>query len=479
MQLRFIPALLWVGAASAALAAPNQVANPELESDLSGWMGQGGSISQVALDAFGRADSGSAQLTASLGGSVTLYQCVAVAANIDVDFGAWVEIPSFQEATGSAVVKLEWWSEPGCAGSQIDVPAETATISAVGTWSYAALRNVTPPEGAHSAKLRAMNLPDAADFIVHFDSLFAAPAGALFVPAVGEIVVADGSKKIVKVEPETGAQRLISSGAYFARPTGVAIDGAGTLWVVSPVGTPLVTVDPATGLQDAPMTTGATPSSPWDIDIAYDGSFWIAGNGLWELAMPGANVVLRKALANTAYGLFVDTNFATGETSIVTLALGGAGLADFDSGSGDLTPVAGTPTVSGRYDYGVWMPNDSSTRVFTEVEPIAPSSCNGAASGVQAVDGDPPIVGGNFRCPRGLATGGPDDPGYVSDGSAFTGSQEGQIIAIDRAGTQTLVTRSGFLVDPWDVEVVPEPGGVLGAIAAAGALALARAFSRA
>jgi hypothetical protein len=465
MRFGPIPVLLLLAAVAAHAAPPNRIANPEIAADLSGWIGQGGAISRVALDVFGRSDSGSAQLTASVGISVTLAQCVALPANAHVDFGAWIEIPSFQLATGAAVVMLEWWNELGCGGMQVDVAAETATISATGRWSYAALRDVTPPTGAQSAKLKAVVLPNATGFLAHVDSLFVAPAGALFVPAVGEILVADGSKKIIKVEPATGAQRLVNRDVgFFARPTGVAIDSDGLIWVTNAVGgTPLVTVDPATGLQDAPATTGAALSSPWDVDVAADGSLWIAGNGLWQVTLPGRNVVLRKSLATTAYAAMVDPEPATGAAKLVSLALGSAGIADFDVASGDLTTVAGTPTAPGRYDHGIWMPPDSSTRVFTEVEPIAPSGCNAAASGVLAIDGGPPILGGNFRCPRGLASGGPDEPGYASDGSAFTGSQEGQIISIDRAGAQTLVTRSGFLVDPWDVEVVPEPGD--GAIA--------------
>ena len=484
MKLGQLFILLVLGAATAHAAAPNLIANPELEADLSGWTGQGGALSRVAVDVFGRADSGSAQLAAVLGNDVTLAQCVALPANAHVDFGAWVEIPSFQEVTGSAVVKLQWWSELDCGGTQLDVEAETATISAVGRWSYAAQRNVTPPEGAKSAKLRAISQPNAEAFLVKFDSLFVAPAGELFVPAVGEIVVADGSQKIVKVEPETGAQRLITSGVYLARPMGVAIDPSGLLWVVNPVGgNLLVSVDPATGNQEPLVTTGDALDSPRDADMADDGSLWIAGDGLWEVTLPDGNVSLRKSLGmTTAYGMSIDSDPGTGAAWLVSLARGDAGLADFNVGSGELTAVAGTPTAQGRYDYGVWMPShDTSTRVMTEVEPIAPSSCNPAASGVLAVDDGGvqpnPSLGGRFRCPRGLGVAGPDDPGYVSDGSAFTGSQEGQIITIDRAGTQTLVSRSGFLVDPWDVEVVPEPAADA-ALVAACALAVLAAGAR-
>jgi len=473
-----VATVLLLSATGSHAAAPNLILNPELAADLSSWTGQGGALSWVTLDVFGRADSGSAQLAAALGANVTLAQCVALPANAHVDFGAWLEIPSFQEVTGSAVVKLEWWSEPSCLGAQLDVAAETATISTTGRWSHVAQRNVAAPGGAKSAKLRAISQPDAQGFLVKFDSLFVAPAGELFVPAVGEIVVADGSQKIVKVEPETGAQRLITSDVYLARPTGVAIDPSGLLWVVTPVGgTLLVSVDPATGIQEPLVTTGDALDSPWDVDVADDGSLWIAGDGLWEVTLPGGSVALRKSLGmTTAYGLSIDSDPDTGAAWLVSLARGDAGLADFNVGSGDLTPVAGTPTAQGRYDYGVWMPShDTSTRVFTEVEPIAPSSCNPAASGVLAVD-DGVVqpntsLGGRFRCPRGLGAGGPDEPGYASDGSAFNGSQEGQIIAIDRGGNQTLVTRSGFLVDPWDVEVVPEPTGDAALLVAAVALA--------
>jgi len=60
-----------------------------------------------------------------------------------------------------------------------------------------------------------------------------------------------------------------------------------------------------------------------------------------------------------------------------------------------------------------------------------------------------PSVGGLCRCPRGLDAG--EEFACATDGSAFTGSQEVQIIAVDRPGNQWLVTRSGLLVDgaPW------------------------------
>lgn len=203
--LLLVATVLLLSATGSHAAAPNLIINPEREADLSSWSGQGGALSWVTLDVFGRADSGSAQLAAALGTNVTLAQCVALPANAHVDFGAWVEIPSFQEVTGSAVVKLEWWSELSCGGTQLDVATESATITATGRWSYAAQRNVTASGGAKSAKLRAISQPDAQGFLVEFDSLFVAPAGELFVPAVGEIVVADGSQKIVKVEPQMDA----------------------------------------------------------------------------------------------------------------------------------------------------------------------------------------------------------------------------------------------------------------------------------
>jgi MYXO-CTERM domain-containing protein len=441
-------------------------------------MGQGGTITQVVRDVFGREDATeSAQLTASLGGAVTLYQCVALPAGANVDFGGWVEIPSFQEVTGSAVVRLEWWSDPACTETQLDVPAETATATATGRWSALALRGVTPPVGAREAKLRATNLPNATGFQVRFDSLFVAAAGALFVPQIGDLVEADGWQKIVKVETSAGVQRLVTSGVYLARPTGVAIGADGKIWVTCPVGTPLVAVDPATGAQEPPATSGATLASPWDIDAAPDGSFWIAGNGLWQLE--GSALTLRKALPSVAYGMHVDPDWdAGGSARLVALALGSAGLTDYEAASGDLVPVGSTPSAAGRYDYGVWTPPSSGTRVFTEIEPIAPSGCNAAASGVRSVDDGLPLpdpsLDGSFRCPRGLAVGDPDAPGFVSDASAFTGSQEGQIISIERNGQQTLVTRGGFLVDPWDLEVVPEPHGLAAGLAVLAALAVRR-----
>lgn len=45
-----------------------------------------------------------------------------------------------------------------------------------------------------------------------------------------------------------------------------------------------------------------------------------------------------------------------------------------------------------------------------------------------------PSGAGLFRCPRDL--GADEEFAYASDGSAFTGSQEGQIISVDRGGNR-------------------------------------------
>ena len=45
-----------------------------------------------------------------------------------------------------------------------------------------------------------------------------------------------------------------------------------------------------------------------------------------------------------------------------------------------------------------------------------------------------PSVGGLFRCPPGL--GADEEFAYATDGTAFTGSQEVQIIEVDRPGNQ-------------------------------------------
>ena len=89
----------------------------------------------------------------------------------------------------------------------------------------------------------------------------------------GDIVVSDiGAKKLVRIDPTTGSQTVITSGGWLTQPFGLAIDPAGQVFVADLGGTEgaasdgfILKVDPATGAQTLFCTNLQDP-----IDVALD-----------------------------------------------------------------------------------------------------------------------------------------------------------------------------------------------------------------
>ena len=90
-----------------------------------------------------------------------------------------------------------------------------------------------------------------------------APASAVPLNA-GDILIADFSAlggAVIKVDPTTGLQTVISSGGMLAEVGSVAIDGNGDILVAVLDGAAIIKIDPATGNQIV-LSSGGLLSAP-------------------------------------------------------------------------------------------------------------------------------------------------------------------------------------------------------------------------
>ncbi len=140
-------------------------------------------------------------------------------------------------------------------------------------------------------------------------SLLVADMGAF---ATGTDHTADG--RIIRVDPVTGQQSLVTSGNMLVDPAGLAVAPDGLIYVVENVGTmgapSVVSVNPATGAQ-ALVTQGGQLCYPFGIALHPNGSLLVTNYGDFS---DGGTVI------NCAhdFGALVEIDRATGSQSILS-----------------------------------------------------------------------------------------------------------------------------------------------------------------
>jgi hypothetical protein len=177
--------------------AQNLLANPEFDSDLSGWTGPQAGVFDPTLNAPG-STGGSAQSIndqdnpgcppgAVCVGQVAIRQCVPVTAGTAYDFGGKLFIPGAQAASGYGNVALGFWASASCAGGFISV-SESPDVLTVDVWGLS-IRTVEAPPGAVSASVLGANnrTTPSGSFKVNFDSMFFQPT---LITQVQNLVVA-------------------------------------------------------------------------------------------------------------------------------------------------------------------------------------------------------------------------------------------------------------------------------------------------
>lgn len=134
-----------------------------------------------------------------------------------------------------------------------------------------AVIRVDPVTGAQTVITSGVNLLNPGGVAVE-------PEGTILVMDAGEFRSDDA--KLVRVVPESGAQSVLSSGDNFNDAVGIAVTPSGRIFVAEPgVGGAadgkIIEVDPTTGAQ----IVIATGIDFWGVSIASDGELWITDNG--------------------------------------------------------------------------------------------------------------------------------------------------------------------------------------------------------
>jgi sugar lactone lactonase YvrE len=123
------------------------------------------------------------------------------------------------------------------------------------------------------------------DFFRHPYDIAVASDGSLLVADMGAYATstdhtADG--RIIRVDPVTGRQSLLTSGNLLVDPAGLAIGPGGLIYVVENVGTlgtpSVISVNPTTGAQEL-VTQGGQLCYPFGIAVAADGSLLVTNYG--------------------------------------------------------------------------------------------------------------------------------------------------------------------------------------------------------
>lgn len=296
--------------------------------------------------------------------------------------------------------------------------------------------------------------------------------------SLGDIVVSDyaGANarggKIVKIDPVTGGQTLISENGELDYPWSLAVEASRTLVVIDkPFETSpaqVLRINPSDGGQTV-LSVGGLLVDPSGVCIGGAGFIYVAnrlasGTGSILRIDPttgGQTTIVQSGLLASIAGLTIDSagflyaNVAPG---------GGSGLAvmRIDPSGGGLQVVSSTSTP--RWFSGIAVAT-SGTIYSSEIY-----YGNGVLE-INPVTGSQTFISqyGWMEDPWGVAMDLSDNV-VVADGED---ASAGRILRIDRVThAQTLVSSGGLLVDPSGVAVVPEPGALwLAATAVPGGLA--------
>jgi sugar lactone lactonase YvrE len=279
------------------------------------------------------------------------------------------------------------------------------------TWYY-----VADPEsyGGGTGQIVRVDPTTGAQTVISSGGQFIDPYGVALAPD-GSLIVADrgsfgGAGTIFRVDPTTGVQTVITSGGYLFDPSGVAFAPNGDILVADFVGRDIVRVDPATGQQSI-VAQGGLFVGPFGITTTSDGTIFVADFG----PFPGAS------------GAVFRVDPATGAQTLISA--GG----QFVDPSGILVAPDGSLIVSDSNAI------DGRGAIF-RVDPQT------GAQTVIAQDG-------YFQEPVGEAFA-PDGSLIVADADAVDGN--GAVIRVDlTTGVQTLVSSDGVFVNPLGVAVSP------------------------
>jgi streptogramin lyase len=112
--------------------------------------------------------------------------------------------------------------------------------------------------------------------IVSSGGSLSTPTGIVIDPN-GDLLVADAdSRAVIRVNPTTGSQTIVSSGSYLFSPSAIALATNGQLFVANEGPKAVIQIDPATGAQTVVTLAGLSLGRPTGIVIEASGDLLVA-----------------------------------------------------------------------------------------------------------------------------------------------------------------------------------------------------------
>ena len=108
------------------------------------------------------------------------------------------------------------------------------------------------------------------------------PLGIALAPD-GNLLVADASRCVVKVDVNNGAQTLITIGQFLVQPVGITLDESGNIWVADSAAHCVIEIDGLDAAQHI-ISQGGSLQTPVAIAISNDGSILVSDPDCFNLA---------------------------------------------------------------------------------------------------------------------------------------------------------------------------------------------------
>lgn len=320
------------------------------------------------------------------------------------------------------------WLPTGTADAAPDDPWVAYVANSVVTrdgQSSAAILRVNPATGALE-EISRNSTAQGALFRHPYDVAGAPGGGSLYVVDMGEFAeggtpAADG--RIIRVDPVSGAQTLVAQGGELVDPSGIAVAGDGTLYVVENVGVgpardpAVVRIDPSTGAQSV-VTRGGNLCYPFGIAVEPGAGLLVTDFG--DLIVNGQ----RQIDCPHDFGALYRVNPGTGAQSALSF---------------NQVPSPGNLL---RGVFGVAVEPAGSVLVVNQTGAQAAVAAINPVNGEQSAVTPNSSPGDAFELPQRVAVA-PDGNLIVADYAL--NDQEGGLVHVDRATGAARILRQGPL----------------------------------
>jgi len=276
----------------------------------------------------------------------------------------------------------------------------------------------------------------------------------------GDIIVADiGANAVIKVDPTTGAQEIISSGGLFAGALDLVLDSNGDIIVADldliNGGGSVIKVDPITRIQTV-ISTGDTFVNPNGVVVAANGDIFVSDFDGFEESQIGR---ITKVDPTTGAQTIISSGGSLFVTTGITIDSNGDILVTDLNNIISVDPITGMQTIissDGLFEDIIDLTIDANGDILVADGVLFEVPGTGSIIKVDPDTGVQEIIstGGIFVSPNGVAVAANGDI-IVADFETFGGT--GKIIKVDPiTGAQTIISSGGLFVDPAGIFIVPE-----------------------